>query len=421
MLVKTKCNTDFYIENHMKKPSKPAKTQKPASKGWKTATQLVRGGRMQSQFGETSEALFLNSSYSYETAEEGEARFAGTIQGFKYGRYSHPNLSMLERRLALMEGAESCTVTASGMAALFAILMCQLKSGDHVAASSVLFSSCHYIITQVLPRFGIKYTLVEGDDMKAWAKAITKKTRCVFIETPANPTLELVDIAAVAKLCKKTGSQLIVDNVFATPMLQHPLELGADVVMYSTTKHIDGQGRTLGGAILGSSKFIDDVLLPFVRHTGPHMSPFNAWVLLKSLETLPLRVAKHCDNAEEVAWALDGHPKISRLIYPGLKSHPQHALAQKQMSRGGPMIAFEIKGGKKAAFNFMNALEIIDISNNLGNAKSLVTHPASTTHSSIAAAERKKLGISDSLVRLSVGIEDADDLIKDILAALKQA
>jgi len=388
-------------------------------KDWKLATKMVRGGRLQSQYGETSEALFLNSSYSYESAEEGEARFDGSQPGFKYGRYSHPNLAMLEERFALMEGAEACVVTASGMAAVFASLMCQLKAGDHVAASSVLFSSCHYIITQILPRFGISYSLVEGTDMAGWQKAITKKTRCVFIETPANPTLELVDIAAVAKLCKKTGTHLIIDNVFATPLLQHPLELGADSVVYSTTKHIDGQGRTLGGAVLGKQKFIDDTLLPFVRHTGPHMSQFNAWVLLKSLETLPLRVAKHCDNAEILAALLDKHPKVSRLIYPGLKSHPQFAIAKKQMSRGGPMIAFELKGGKKAAFAFMNALKVIDISNNLGNAKSLVTHPASTTHASVGAAERKRTGIGDGLIRLSVGIEDIEDLKKDILAALK--
>ncbi len=390
----------------------------PDAKDWQLATKMVRGGRLQSPFGETSEALFLNSSYTYDTAEEGEGRFDGSIEGFKYGRYSHPNLAMLEERLRLMEGAEGCIAAASGMAAVFASLMCQLKAGDHVAASSVLFSSCHYIITQILPRFGITYTLVESGDMAAWAKAITKKTKCVFMETPANPTLELVDIAAIAKLCKKTGTCLIVDNVFATPLLQHPLKLGADVVVYSTTKHIDGQGRTLGGAILGSRTFIDDVALPFIRHTGPHMSPFTAWVLLKSLETLPLRVAKHCDNAEVLADLLSKNPKVTRLIYPGLKSHPQYAIAKKQMSRGGPMIAFELKGGKKAAFAFMNALQVVDISNNLGNAKSLITHPASTTHASIGAPERKKCGISDGLLRLSVGIEDVVDLKKDITAAL---
>jgi len=393
------------------------KKQNP--KDWKLTTKLVRGGRRQSQFGETSEALFLNSSYTYETAEASEDLFAGKTTGFKYGRYSHPNLSMLEERFALMESAEACAVAASGMAAVFASLMCQLRAGDHVAASKVLFSSCHYIITEILPRFGITYTLVEGTDMKGWQKAITKKTRVVFIETPANPTLEIVDIAAVASLCKKTGTCLIIDNVFATPLLQHPLKLGADVVVYSTTKHIDGQGRTLGGAILGKRKFIDDVVMPFVRHTGPHMSHFNAWILLKSLETLELRVGRHCDNAEALAALLEKHPKVSRIIYPGLKSHPQYRIAKKQMSRGGPMIAFELKGGKKAAFKFMNALNVIDISNNLGNAKSLVTHPSSSTHASMGLAARKALGISEDLIRLSVGIEDIEDLKKDILDALK--
>ncbi|MEK6746531.1 MAG: O-succinylhomoserine sulfhydrylase [Pseudomonadota bacterium] len=385
---------------------------------WHTETKLVRGGRLQSDAGETSEALFLNSSYSYDTAEEGEKRFTGEIEGFKYGRYSHPNLAMLQERLALMEGAEACVVTASGMAALFAVLMCQLKSGDHVVASSVLFSSCQYIITDILPRFGISYELVECGDMEAWKKAITKNTKCVFVETPANPTLELVDIAALSAICKPLGVQLIIDNVFATPLVQHPLELGADVVMYSTTKHIDGQGRTLGGAILGRKKFIDDTLIPFVRHTGPHMSPFNAWLLLKALETLHLRVERHCSNAEKIAATLDGHPAISRLVYPSLKSHPQYEIAKKQMKNGGPIIVFELKGGKEAAFKFMNALKIVDISNNLGNAKSLITHPASTTHHSIGAEARAKIGISDSLLRLSVGIENVDDLIGDILGGL---
>lgn len=401
----------------MKNKKKPKKKQDSAH--WQLATKMVRGGRLQSQFGETSEALFLNSSYTHDTAEGAEALFAGKKQGFKYGRYSHPNLAMLEERLSLMEGAAGCIVTASGMAAVFAALMCQLKAGDHVVANSVLFSSCHYIIAEILPRFGISHTLVDGGGGAAWGKAITKKTRCVFIETPANPTLDLVDIAAVAKLCKKTGACLIVDNVFATPLLQHPLKLGADVVVYSTTKHIDGQGRTLGGAILGSRHFIDNVAMPFVRHTGPHMSPFNAWVLLKSMETLPLRVARHCENAVLLAAVLEKHPKIARIIYPGLKSHKQYAIARKQMLGGGPMIAFELKGGKKAAFRFMNALGVIDISNNLGNAKSLITHPASTTHASLGAAGLKKAGISDGLLRLSVGIEDIDDLQNDIEQALK--
>jgi O-succinylhomoserine sulfhydrylase len=386
---------------------------------WQLDTRLVHGGRLKTPYGETSEGLFLNSAYSYDSAEEGAARFDGSKPGFKYGRYSHPNLSMLEERLALMEGAEGCVVTASGMAALFSVLMCQLRTGDHVAASSVLFSSCHYILTEVLPRFGVTCTLVKGDDMTTWKKAITKKTRCVFIETPANPTLELVDIAAVARFCKAAGAQLIVDNVFSTPLVQQPLTLGADVVMYSTTKHIDGQGRTIGGAILGKNKFLDDVLRPFARHTGPHMSPFTAWILLKSLETLSLRVQRTCENTETLAKLLDGHPKIAKLYYPGLKSHPHYALARKQMSHGGPLLAFELKGGKSAAFKFMNALTVFDISNNLGNAKSIVTHPASTTHASVGAAERKRLGISDSLLRLSPGLEDIVDLKADIEKALK--
>lgn len=382
------------------------------------STLLLHSGSLPGAYGETSEAIYLNSSYGYESAEEGEARFAGASPGFKYGRYSHPNLSMLEERLAAMEGAQACVVTSSGMAAVFAALMSQLKSGDHVVASKVLFSSCHYIITEILPRFGISYTLVDGADLGAWKKAIGKKTRCVFVETPANPTLELVDIAAVAKLCAAAGARLMVDNVFATPLLQHPLTLGADVVIYSTTKHIDGQGRTLGGAILGNRDFIDTTVMPFVRHTGPHMSPFTAWVLLKSLETLPLRVERHCQNAQALAVLLASHPNVVRLVYPGHASHPQHALCKKQMSHGGPIIALEIKGGKKAAFRFMNALEVFTISNNLGSAKSLATHPASTTHASIDAKARKQLGISDSLVRLSVGIEECEDLKVDVLAAL---
>lgn len=396
----------------MKKPN-------PDLKQCGLSTQLVHGGRLMSEWGETSEALFLNSAYSYETAEIGEARFDGSQPGFKYGRYSHPNLAMVEERLALMEGAASCIVTASGMAALFASLMCHLKAGDEVVASRVLFSSCHYIITQVLPRFGITYTLVGSEDTEGWKKAITGKTKAVFIETPANPTLELVDIGLVADLCKKAGALLIVDNVFSTPFVQKPLALGADVVMYSTTKHLDGQGRTLGGAILSNNtKWMEETLQPFVRHTGPHMSQFNAWLLLKSLETFSLRMERHLANAQAIAEFLSTHPKVETLYYPGLPSHPQHALAKKQMTHGGPMLAFELKGGKKAAFAFMNRLSIIDISNNLGNAKSLVTHPASTTHASIGAEARKAIGISDGLIRLSPGIEDAKDLIADIKAAL---
>jgi len=393
-----------------------AKKQDP--KSWKLATKLVRGGTRRSNFGETSEAIFLNSGFRYESAEVAESRFNGVAPGFVYSRYSNPTLAMLEERLALMEGAERCCVMASGMAAVFASLMCQLKAGDHVIASRVIFGSCYYIITQVLPRFGIEYTLVDGADLGAWQKAFRKNTTAVFVETPANPTLELVDIAAVAKLCKKAKACLIIDNVFSTPLLQHPLKLGADLVVYSTTKHIDGQGRTLGGTVLGKQKFIDEVLLPFHRHTGPAMSPFNAWIILKGLETLELRVARHCENAARLAEFLENHPKIARVYYPGLISHPHYAIAQKQMSHGGPMIAFELRGGKKAAFRFMNGLRIIDICNNLGDAKSLITHPASTTHSNIEPKERARIGINDALVRLSVGIEDIDDLIADIKQAL---
>lgn len=394
-------------------------TKKQDQKSWKLATRLVRGGTKRTPYGETSEAIFMNSGFCYDSAETAESRFNGTAPGFVYSRYVNPTLAMLEDRLALMEGAERCCVTASGMAAVFGSMMCQLKAGDHVVASRVLFGSCYYIITQILPRFGIEFTLVDGADINAWKQAFRKNTALVFIESPANPTLDIVDIAAVAKLCKKAGAKLIVDNVFSTPLLQHPLKLGADIVVYSTTKHIDGQGRSLGGAVISTKKFIEETLLPFHRHTGPALSPFNAWVILKGLETLELRVERHCANALAIAQVLEKHPKVARVMYPGLKSHPHYAVARKQMDKGGPLIAFEVKGGKKAAFAFMNRLQVIDISNNLGDAKSLMTHPASTTHSNIAAAERAKLGISDALLRLSVGIEDEVDILTDILQALR--
>jgi len=392
-----------------------AKKNKPTRR---LSTNLVRGGTMRSNFGETSEAIFLNSGFCYDSAETAASRFDGTAPGYVYSRYSNPSLTMLEQRIALIENAERACVVASGMAAVFASLMCQLKTGDHVVANKVLFGSCYYIITQVLPRFGIEYTLVDGKNPKEWEKAFRKNTTCVFIETPANPTLELVDIKFVAGLCKKAKACLIVDNIFATPLLQRPLELGADVVVYSTTKHMDGQGRTLGGAVVGTEKFIAETLLPFHRHTGPALSPFNAWVVLKGLETMDLRMEKHCANAMKVAAFLENHKKIEKVYYPGLKSFPQYALAKKQMSAGGNMIAFTVKGGQKGAFKLMNGLEIIDISNNLGDAKSLITHPATTTHSNIAADERAALGISEGLLRLSVGIEDADDLLEDLEGAL---
>ncbi len=394
----------------------PTKEQASA---WQESTKLIRGGTMRSNFGETSEAIFMNSGFCYDSANTAESRFNGEDPGFVYSRYLNPTLAMLEQRLELLEGAERCCVMASGMAAVFASMMAQLKTGDHVVASKVLFGSCYYIITQILPRFGIEYTLVDGGDTAGWEKAFRPNTKCVFIETPSNPNLELVDIAAVAKLSKKVGACLIVDNIFATPLLQKPLELGADLVVYSTTKHIDGQGRTLGGAVLGNKSLIDDVILPFHRHTGPALSPFNAWVALKGLETLDIRMRVHCDNALKLAQFLESHPKVERVIYPGLPSHPQYALAQRQMGNGGPMLAVELKGGKEGAFRFMNNLKIMDISNNLGDAKTLITHPATTTHSNIPAPEREALGITAGMVRISVGIEHIEDLLQDADQALK--
>lgn len=375
---------------------------------------MVRGGTARSEFGETSEAIFMNSGFCYESAEEAELRFRGELPGYVYARYGGPTLGMLEQRLQLLEGAEACRVVASGMAAVSMSLMAGIRPGDHVVASRALFGSCHYIITQILPRFQVEATLVDGRDLDAWKKAFRKETTFAFLESPSNPTLELVDIAAVAEMAHEVGARLIVDNIFATPILQHPLQLGADVVVYSTTKHIDGQGRSLGGAILSDKKFIDEVITPYHRHTGPAMSPFNAWIALKGLETLSLRVDRHCANALAIAQYLETSPHIERVLYPGLPSHPQHELAKKQMSAGGTMVAFEVKGGKAGAFGVMNKLEVIDISNNLGDTKSLITHPATTTHRNVDPQLRQEMGISDGLLRLSVGIEDVSDLIKDL-------
>lgn len=388
------------------------------AESWATDTQMIRGGTYRSELAETSEALFLNSGFCYDSAEVAESRFNGIAPGYVYSRYVNPNLKMLEERLCLLEGAEACTVMGSGMAAVFGSLMSFLKAGDHVIAHRVLFGSCFYIVTEILPRFGIEITLLDGTENANWNGAFKANTRAVFIETPANPTLELVDIAYVAKLCKQHKSTLIVDNIFATPLLQSPLELGADVIVYSTTKHMDGQGRTLGGAVLASKKFIEETLLPFHRHTGPALSPFNAWVIFKSLETFTLRMERHCSNAQAVAEALEAESKVEKVLYPGLPSHPQHALAAQQMKHGGTMVAFVLKGGKESAFAFMNALQVIDISNNLGDAKSLITHPASTTHSNIIPEEQQKIGITPGLLRLSVGLEDKEDLIRDIRQAL---
>jgi O-succinylhomoserine sulfhydrylase len=382
-------------------------------------TKMVRGGTIRSDFGETSEAIFLNSGFVYNTAEIAEKRFNGEESGYVYSRYLNPGLKMLEDKLALLEEAESACVMASGMAAVFAAIMCQIKAGDHLIASKVLFGSCFHIITKILPNYNIAVTLVEGPDRKAWQNAFQKNTKVVFIETPANPNLEITDIEFVAGLCKKHGASLIADNIFASPYCQKPLQLGADIVVYSTTKHMDGQGRTLGGCVLGSEQFIKETLLPFHRHTGPALSPFNAWIILKSLETFTLRMERHCNNARKIAEFLEQHPAIKRVLYPALKSHPQFEVAKKQMANGGTMIAFEIRGNKSDCFSFMNRLEIIDISNNLGDAKSLITHPATTTHFNIESKEQKKIGITQTMCRLSVGLEHVDDLMSDLRQALE--
>ena len=388
---------------------------------WGQATQLVRGGSERSQHGETNEALYLTSGFVYESAAQGNARTADEEAGYVYGRFGNPTVTMFEDRLALIEGADACQATATGMAAVFASLMSQLRAGDHVVASRVMFGACYVVVDQLLPRYGIETDLVDGTDLAAWERALRPETRCIFLESPGNPTMPVVDIAAVSALAHGVGARVVVDNVLGMPTVQRPLALGADIVVYSTTKHIDGQGRCLGGAILGDEKFFADDLVPFMRTTGPVMSPFNAWVMLKGLETLQLRTARMCDTAERLAAFLEGHPAVNAVHYPGLASHPQHALAARQMSRGGSVIAFELRGGWDAAFCFLDALELIDISNNLGDAKSLATHPASTTHQKIGADARATLGIGDGLVRLSVGLEAEEDLRADLEQALAAA
>jgi O-succinylhomoserine sulfhydrylase len=382
-------------------------------------TLMARAGHLRSGFMETCEAIYMSSGYVYESAEAAEAAFANDGSRFVYSRYANPTVAMLEERLRLLEGAEACKSTASGMAAVFAALASQLKAGDRVVASRALFNSCNYIIAQLLPRYGVVTELVDGRDLGAWEKALQPGVKAVFCESPSNPTLELVDIAAVAALTHRAGGLLVVDNVFATPLQQRPLALGADVVVYSATKHIDGQGRSLGGAVLGSEKFVRETLLPFLRHTGPALSPFNAWLLLKGIETLPLRVEQQARSALEIARFLERHPKVERVLYPGLESHPQYALAQRQMTGGSTLLAISVAGGKPGAFRFQNALRLIEISNNLGDSKSLITHPATTTHQRLKPEERAALGIDEGLVRLSVGLEDTADLIADLDQALK--
>ncbi len=389
---------------------------------WRRATRLVRGGTLRSPFGETSEALYMTSGYVYESAEEAEQSFKGEKKRYVYSRYANPTLTMFETRLAQLEGADICVGTASGMAAVYASLASALKAGDRIVASRALFGSCHFIVADLLPKYGIESVLVDGTDMAGWKAALSKPTQAVFMETPSNPALEIIDIRAVAGLAHAAGARVIVDNVFATPMLQRPLELGADVVVYSATKHIDGQGRCLGGAILTDDRdYYDNCITPFMRHTGPAMSPFNAWLLLKGLETLDVRVRQHCQNARAIAEFLSSAKGVTRVLYPGLASHPQHALAMRQMADGGNLVAFEIAGGRAGAFKFLNALELVDISNNLGDSKSLITHPATTTHQRLQPDERLRMGITDGLVRISVGLEDADDIKEDIARALTKA
>ncbi|MBY0510754.1 MAG: O-succinylhomoserine sulfhydrylase [Rhodospirillaceae bacterium] len=386
---------------------------------WGLETRMVRGATERSQFDETNEAIFLSSGYVYKTAEEAEKSFKNEIERYVYSRFRNPTVSMFEKRLALIEGAEECRAMASGMAAVFAALACHLSAGQRLVASRALFGSCQYICAELLPRFGIKTDFVDGADLKQWQAALSKPADAVFLESPSNPGLEMIDVKAVCDLAHKAGALVVVDNVFATPILQKPFTFGADVVVYSATKHIDGQGRCLGGAVLASKQFITEKLTPFMRHTGPSLSPFNAWVLLKGLETLDLRVQRHCENALALARAMEKQEGITRLLYPWLESHPQHKLAKAQMTAGGSVIAFELAGGKAAAFSFLNKLKIVDISNNLGDAKSLACHPATTTHQRLSPEDRAHVGITDGFVRLSVGLENIGDLIADVTQALR--
>ena len=385
---------------------------------WKPATRLVHGGITRSQHGETSEALYLTQGYVYDSAEDAEARFKGEAEGFVYSRYANPTVAMFEERMCLLEGAEAALGFSSGMGAISSALLCGVRKGDHVVAAKALFGSCRWVVETQMTRMGVEVTLVDGKDLDAWEAAIRPDTVLTFCESPTNPTLELVDIAAVAELSKKAGATFVVDNVFATPLQQHPLALGADVVVYSATKHIDGQGRCLGGVVLSTREWIDETLFDWFRHTGPSMSPFNAWVMLKGLETLPLRVEKQSATAAALADHLAGAKGIARVIYPGRDDHPQAELARRQMTGGSTLVCFEVAhepgAGRDAAFRFENALDLISLSNNLGDAKSLITHPSTTTHKNLSDADRVEVGITDGTLRLSVGLEDEGDLIDDI-------
>lgn len=390
------------------------------SKTWRPATQLVHNGTLRSQFGETSEAIYLTQGFVYDTSEAAEARFKGETDGFIYARYGSPTNDMFEKRMCALEGAEEARATASGMAAVSAAILCQLKAGDHIVAARALFGSCRWVVETLAPKYGIECTLVDGRFTENWERAVRPNTKVFFLESPTNPTLEVVDIAAVARLANQIGAKVVVDNVFATPLFQKPLELGAHIVVYSATKHIDGQGRSLGGVILSDKQWVDENLQDYYRHTGPAMSPFTAWTLLKGIETLPLRVAQQTANAAKIADFLAEQNKVARVIYPGRKDHPQADIIAKQMSGGSTLVAFELKGGKEAAFKLQNALEIVKISNNLGDSKSLITHPATTTHKNLTDEARAELGISPGTVRFSAGIEDGADLVEDFARALAQ-
>jgi len=395
--------------------------QADKSAGWAPQTQLVHGGTQRSQFGETSEALFLTQGFVYDCAEQAEARFKNEDPGYQYSRFGNPTVTMFEERIRLLEGAQEARATATGMAAVNAALLSYLKAGDHIVSARALFGACRYIIETLCPRYGIASTLVDGRDLDAWKKAVRTNTKMFFFETPANPTLELIDIAAVSRLAKDAGALVVVDNVFATPMLQRPLEHGADIVVYSATKHIDGQGRCLGGAVLGSADYVNNHLQEYLRQTGPTMSPFNAWVMLKGLETMPVRVQAQTATATKVADYLITHNGVTRVLYCGHSDHPQADIARRQMTGGGQIVTFEVAGGKAAAFRFQNALSLIKLSNNLGDAKSLVTHPATTTHYRIGPQARTELGISDGMLRLSVGLEAFEDLAADLGTGIEAA
>jgi O-succinylhomoserine sulfhydrylase len=386
---------------------------------WKPATQAIRGGTARSEWGETSEALFLTSGYAYDCAGDAAARFAGEQAGMTYSRLQNPTVEMLEQRIALLEGAEACRTTASGMAAMTAALLCQLQAGDHLIGGRAAFGSCRWLTDTLLPKFGIATTVVDARDPQQFVDALRPETKVFFFETPANPTMDVVDLAAVCAIARERGITTVVDNAFATPALQRPMEYGADVVAYSATKMMDGQGRVLAGAVCGTQDWIDNTLLPFTRNTGPTLSPFNAWVVLKGLETLDLRIRRQSENSVKVGTFLE--TRVPRVLHPGLASHPQHDLAMRQMAAAGPIFAFALDGGREQAHALLDALELVDISNNIGDSRSLMTHPASTTHAGVSAETRAEMGIGEGMLRLNVGLEDADDVIADLDQALRRA